>query len=88
MDESHLNIFNTPPQVARVIQIESTILEPQQFNELAEFHLCEQCGEYICQVFVCWYIFDRNFPVFNSFSDEVIPYIDVLGPSMEFVVLQ
>ena len=28
-----------------------------------------------------------NFPVFDSFSDEVIFYIDVLGLSMEFVVL-
>ena len=88
MDKSHSNIFNTPPRVAQVIQIALTILELQQFNEPVELCLHEWFGEYICWVFVCWYIFDGNFPVFDSFLDEVILYINVLGPSVEFVVLQ
>ena len=29
----------------------------------------------------------HNFPIFDSFSDKVILYINVLGPSVEFVVL-
>ena len=88
MDESYSNISNTPPWVAWVLQIVSKLLEAQQFDELAEFGLHEWFGENVCQVFVHWYVFDRNFPVFNSFLDEVILYVNVLGPSMEFVVLQ
>ena len=50
MDKSHSNFFNTPPRVAQVIQITSTILEPQRFNKLAEFRLHKRFGEYICWV--------------------------------------
>ena len=63
------------------------ILKSQQFSEVAEFGLCEQFGEYIHWVFVSWYIFECDFPVFNCFSDEVILDVNVLGPCMEFVVL-
>ena len=63
------------------------ILKSQQISEMAEFGLSKQFGEYVHQVFISQYIFNCNIPIFNCFSDEVILDINVLGPSMESVVL-
>ena len=52
---------------------------------MVEFGLHEWLSEYICQVFISWYIFKCNFPVFNHFSDKVILDINVLGPLMSLV---
>ena len=62
------------------------ILKSQQFSEAAEFGFREQFGEYIRRVFVSWYVFKCDFPVFNRFSDEVISDVNVLVTCMEFVV--
>ena len=53
---------------------------------MVELGLCKWFGEYIGWVFIHQYIFDHNFPIFNSLSDEMIPDINVLGPSVEFVI--
>ena len=63
------------------------ILKSQQFSEMVEFGLCQWLGEYIHQVFISWYIFKCNFPVFNHFSDKVILDINVLGLCIKSVVL-
>ena len=62
------------------------ILKSQQFSEAAEFGFCERFGEYIHRVFVSWYVFKCDFPVFDRFSDEVILDVNVLGTCVEFVV--
>ena len=44
------------------------ILKSQQFSEAVEFGLHKWFGEYIHWVFISWYIFKCDFPVFNCFS--------------------
>ena len=67
-------------------QVTSKILKSQQFDKTAEFDLHKQFGEYISWVLICWYIFNHDFSIFNSFSDKMIVDIDVLGLVVEFAI--